>query len=176
MKHTLVSLRSTRFAAIAMLIPLFGCTVALDLFDPSFFAGLGLDTNAITPATGVVVVSFTNNTGGFALFSAYETESIDDLSLDTRNFTVAVESGESRNEVLYCPVGAISFGTVGADFAVDNTAANITFDEGGTDVVAYGGSPLVSGRDYSCGDLIDVTVTPGTDGALALTVQVRRGR
>lgn len=162
----------------AVLFPSGGCILAADAINPGLFSALGFDPQLIFPPRGTLIVVFRNDTQSPALFSAFETSDLNDLTLDTRNFSVTVDPGASRNEVLECPIGAISPGLVGGegeDLEIDAANAGIVFDEGAGTAVAYGGSVLQSGQDYACGDVILVTLQQfGAD--YGFTVQVIKGR
>jgi hypothetical protein len=175
--------RSVRWAAagvvgFTLLLPL-GCGFVTDLFNPSFFSNVGLDPNTIFPAKGVVIVSFTNNTDAPAFFLAYESVNALDLTVHSKNFSVQVDPGENGNQVLECTVALISPGSLGADFKVDDVAA-IVATAGGTTDVTYTAAPLEEGRDYRCGDVIDIELFPvaggtGTTAAYQITVRVIPG-
>ena len=176
MRHRRVGLLVMAACGAALLSSL-GCAIAADVFSPAIFASFGLDPASISGGGGTVIVSFTNNTTFPATFLAFESEDASNLATDSRNFSVEVEAGETRNEVLTCPVEVISPGSLDASFAIDALAANVTTD-GGTETAEYGGAALIEGLDYSCGALIDIQLFPPT-GALAayqLTVRVVPGQ
>ena len=147
-----------------------GCLIASDLVSPGFISALGLDPGVFFPSHGVVVVSFTNNATAPATFYAYQSVDATDLTRQSRNFSVTVDPGETRNEVLICPVGLISLGTLDANFQPDDVGARV-----GGDDVTYTGAALVGGRDFDCGYLIAVRLIP-VAGELSLSVQVVPGR
>lgn len=154
-----------------------GCVVAADALNPGFFAALGFDPNTIFPSSGTVIVAFTNTTSLPATFYAYESADAQDLSIDSRNFSVGVESGETRNEVLACPVGVLSPGSLGADFSVDSLAAEVQ-ETGGVVTVTYEQAPLIAGADFRCGDVVDIQLyaTGGTgEGAYEISVRLIPG-
>jgi hypothetical protein len=162
----------------ALILPAGGCILAADALSPGLLGSLGFDPNVIFPARGTIIVVFKNETQATALFSAFETADAGDLSLETRNFSVSVDPGESRNEVLECPVGALSPGVVtgaGDMLTVDVANAALVFVDAAGTAVAYGGAALISGEDYTCGDVILVTLQQFGD-AFGLTVQVIPGR
>lgn len=162
-----------------LVLPLAGCGIVADMFDPGLLMMLGIDPTG--GSQGVVIVSFRNATTFPAQFLAYEALDATDVSRDARNFSLAVGPGEVGNEVLFCPVGVISPGVLGADFARETTAALVT-TEGGVATVAYGGPVLVVGDAYRCGDVIEIGLEPaaGTGGdagdrAFRITVRIIRG-
>jgi len=147
-----------------------GCLIAADLVSPGFVSALGLDPGVFFPSRGMVVVSFTNNATSPATFYAFESVDATDLTRQSRNFSVTVDPGETRNEVLICPVGLISLGTLDANFQPDDVGARA-----GDDDITYTGAALVGGRDFDCGYLIVVRLIP-VAGELSLSVQVLPGR
>jgi hypothetical protein len=155
-----------------------GCLVAADLLNTAFLTSLGLDAQTIRPPSGTVIATFTNNTQFVAVFAAFESIDASDLSVNTRNFTIEVEPGETKNEVLYCPIQVFSLGFVDDAFAITPTGALVFTGQQGVEV-DYAGAPLVSGLDFSCGDLIDVTLNPigagGEQANFAFTIRVRPG-
>ncbi len=157
----------------AAVFPLAGCAFVSDVFSSDLFGALGLDVNRFQPAPGTIIVNFHNQVGVPVVFLAYESADSQDLTQDTRNFSVSVNPGETTNEVISCPVGLVSLGTVDADFAVDATGAIVIPD----DQVAYAGAPLILNRDFQCGDVIDVTILPdlGTDNGFTFQIRVFRG-
>jgi hypothetical protein len=160
-------------------LPTGGCLLAADALSPDLLGSLGLDPNVIKPPRGTVIVNFTNNTQLPAVFNAFETADADDLTVDTRNFSVLVDPGVQRNEVLDCPIGAVSLGQVTAEGDnVDVDAANAVIvlgaDAMGT-AIPYTGSALFGGSDFFCGDVISVTLTQNGAG-FVLAVQVIPGR
>ncbi len=174
-----------------MLAPLAGCTVLGDLLNTSFLVDLGIDPATVVPSQGTIIVAFKNSTQFAATFSAFESRDALDPTLFSKNFSVEVEGGAVKNEVLDCPVGLVSPGTLGADFAPDTAQAAIvqvvnTGQQQTTvtmEDVAYGGEPLVSGVAYTCGDVISIelqaTTTTGQTGnqqQFRLVVQVIPGR
>ncbi len=167
--------RGSKWIAVmagALLLAPTGCGVALDALNPAFFAGLGFDPGTIFPPAGVVIVSFTNNTGNDATLYAFESRAtiLEEYSRGARNFFIQADAGESRNEVIDCPVGTISFGSLDASFAPDDLAIVVADGE-----VTYEGAPLINGSDFQCGDLIDVQLYAGGATGYLMVVQVIRG-
>jgi hypothetical protein len=159
--------------ACGLLICGFGCAVAADAFNPSFFAGLGLDPATISPPPGTVIIAFENQTSGVATFFGFESADLD-FTVDSRNFSVVAEPGEMRNEVLSCGIDVLSPGQLGENFAISPVAANVQTQEGATDV-DYLGPPLVAGSEFVCGDVITVTLTTIGD-QFRILVSVTSGR
>jgi len=144
-----------------------GCAVIADLFDAGLAAEFGIDPATIKPQQGTILVAFVNNTRFTATFYGYKTSSATDLSSGAKNFSAEVAPGEVQNEVLECPIGVVSPGSLGTDFSIDATAATLSDVAGGeaaAAVVAYAGTPLVSGSAFSCGDVIEVRLTQVTVG------------
>lgn len=164
--------------AAGLALSMGGCVVATDLLNTAFLTSLGLDAASIRPPTGTVIATFTNNTDFVVVFEAFESVDATDLSVNTRNFTIQVEPGETKNEVLYCPIQVFSLGFVDDAFAVTPTGALVFTGQQGVEV-EYAGAPLVSGLDFLCGDLIDVTLNQagagGDQNNFAFTIRVRPG-
>jgi hypothetical protein len=161
-----------------LLVPLSSCIVAADLLNPDFVSALGIAPVTVFPQTGTIIVTFSNDTTSTARFRAYEIGDPDTPAGGSRNFTLDVPAGEVRNEVLDCPVGRISLGVLDASFVATATnAATVYAGTAATDV-AYAGSPLNSGSEYNCGDLISVTLTAqGQETATyTLTIEIIPGR
>jgi hypothetical protein len=150
-----------------------GCMIAADLLNPGFLSAMGLNPAALLPSPGVVVVSFTNGSGDPGTFYAFEAASAQDYTAGARNFSVEVDPLATRNEVLECPIGAVSPGSLNESFAVQSVAAVLTTNQGEV-TVDYEGSALVGGRDFFCGDLIDVQLVQVGEG-YGISVQVRPG-
>ena len=172
--------RAMRLAWIGglVLIVAGGCGLLVDFFDPDLAGRLGLDPATVRPEQGTVLVAFNNTTRSPAVFSAYWSRDARNLTRYSRNFNVDVPAGNVRNEVLECPVGLVSPGTLGPDFGRDNVAAIVQTATGFEDV-AYAGPVLVSGDGFVCGDVIEVRLSSvGTGEAATYSVSVRviRGR
>ena len=136
-----------------------GCVVVADLLDPSLAGQLGLTAGG---TQGVIVVAFNNTTSFPATFEAFVSRDATDLTRDSRNFSSAVAAGDVANEVLECPVGVVSPGSLDASFARDGVAAVVTTDSG-TEDVTYAG-PVLSGTDISCGDLVEIRLVQTSAG------------
>ncbi len=155
-----------------------GCAIAVDLLNPAFPAALGLDPATIIPREGTVLVAFNNGTRSQATFFAFEAPNAEDLASGSRNFSITVEAGQVRNEVLECPVDLFTPGTLGADLSLDSTAAIVLTGDAAGEAVAYGGNPLTQGDAYECGDVIEVRLTPvgtGDAAGFALAIQIIPG-
>lgn len=169
--------------AMSGLTGLLGCAIATDLVNPDLIQGLGLDQNVISPPLGTVIVVFQNATTSLATMCVAEVPSSDLSTLQTACHDVP--AGETRNYVFDCPVTTIMPGI--GDTGTDQTATTIagtaaaTVVTGTTAVVVdYDGSPLRSGLEFNCGDVIQITLIPsaatGTNtAAFAIQVQVLRG-
>jgi hypothetical protein len=178
--------RKTWYSAFVLcgmsVFTLTGCPVAADFFNPSVFTGLGLDPRTITPSQGTLIVLFRNETQSPAVFRAFESSRTSNFTAqNSRNFTVGVEAGESRNEVLDCPIRLFTPGAVDAAGVRDDVAV-LTGTAEAAVTVNYEGAILQVGTDYQCGDVIQVTLTEATTGGdnaetnFALIVQVIPGR
>jgi hypothetical protein len=143
-----------------LLVP--GCTFLADAFSPAIFTALGLDPGAIFPPRGTVIVVFANQTSYPAAFSAFESVDAQDLSQDSRNFSVQAAANETRNEVLDCPVGLVGPGTLDTSFASDLIVARVQTPTGVVDV-PYGFT-LTGGTDFVCGDVVEFTLTTTGSG------------
>ena len=157
-------------AGIVLLVPLPGCIVAADLFDPSFISSLGIDPITVFPRTGTVIITFSNDTSSTARFRAYEIGDAANPEGNARNFSVDVPAGEVRNEVLDCPVDVISLGTLDASYAATANAATV-YATADTEVT-YGGSEMQSGSEYECGDVISVRLTQQGQESTTFAVSV----
>jgi hypothetical protein len=140
-----------------------------DFLNPNLLLQFGIDPNAFTAPTGTVIVMFNNTSQGQATFYAFAAADSADLSKDSRNFSVEVPPGKSRNEVLYCPVDEVGPGSLSASFSIQARAVDVLTAGGGASSVDYAGAPLISPGDFSCGDLIVIELNQ--DGT-AITVQV----
>jgi hypothetical protein len=165
-------MHAIRIFSFFLAAPLVGCIVATDVINPDVFTALGADPNLTSGVTGRTVVNFENNTGSEVLFYAFEAPSASDVTQDSRNFSVLVESGGIRNEVLDCPLGIFGPGGLNADFSYSDVAATIITDTGdGTDVT-YTGSVLQVSLDFKCGDVINVRLDEDAAGEAVISVQV----
>lgn len=143
-----------------------GCAVATDMLDPGLFVQLGVDPATVSQPQGVVIVAFNNATSSWATFRAYQSQgagSPEARSKGARNFYLQVESGDVRNEVIECPVGEISPGSLDASFDPESLAA-VVHTAGGDVNVDYGGVPLEISKSFSCGDVIEIRLVPLTTG------------
>jgi hypothetical protein len=159
-------------------LPAGGCAVVGDLLDPGLAVALGLDPATIKPQQGVVIVAFDNTTRYPAQFFAFESLRADDLTQSSRNFSAEVPAGQVQNEVLDCPVGLIIPGSMGDNFAYDSTAVIVTGPDF-AEIKPYNGPPLLSGSSYSCGDLVEIRLSPppgGGEQGFVVTVRVIPGR
>ena len=154
-----------------------GCGLVGDLFAPQFAQEFGLDPATIKPQQGTVLVAFDNTTRFPATFFAYESVDAQDLTRSSRNFSADVAAGKVANEVLDCPVGLISPGSLGSNFAVDRTAVILAGTVGTTatgTTLLYAGNPVISGSSFSCGDVIEIRLSAtGAADQPVFTVSVR---
>jgi hypothetical protein len=144
-----------------------------DLFDSSFLSSLGLDPALVSSSNGTVIVVFSNETTAPAQFFAFEQADASDPNRGARNFTQEVPAGQTRNEVLECPLGIVGPGTLDATFNPDTVGATVFTTTAGTAGggtttnavdVDYAGSVLFSGTDFHCGDVIKITLKQTTTG------------
>jgi hypothetical protein len=168
-------------ACSLLLTPVLGCALAADLINPDFLRQVGFDPATIVPASGKVVVAFTNDTSESATFYAYVAEeALGDQVTAGANLTSEVASGMTRSEAVDCPFEFMAPGVLGAGFSVSTDAVVL----GGAttqEAIAYEGTPLVMGVDFVCGDLIEIRLIETgaddeTDVQYALRVQVYPGR
>ncbi len=165
-----------------LLVPAGGCAVVSDVLSPNLLASLGIDPATVVAPQGVVIVAFNNQTQFPADFQAWEAKNARDLRQQSRNFVVHVEAGKQGNEVLDCPIGVISPGSLDATFAPQAQAVTVwTTSQGNTQStqVAYAGQPLEVGTAFQCGDVIEITLVAaaaqqGGQQAFQLLVQVIR--
>jgi len=144
-----------------VVLPLGGCGIITDVFDAGLAAQFGLDPATLRPPQGTIIVAFRNATNVPVTFHAWRSADTADLTRDSRNFSVEVQAGEVGNEVLDCPVGIISPGSLSATYTPDSVGATITSTAAD---VPYAGPPLVSGQAFSCGDVVEIRISPGTGG------------
>lgn len=158
-----------------------GCVLATDLINPALLTGLGLDIGTLRPDPGTIILVFVNATGFPVEFHTVVSTDQVDLSKNSKNVTVLVLPDEqNQNEVLDCPVGLVRPGEVTDEFDVETRGAIVYDGEGneGTDV-AYEFASLLAQRDYSCGDVIQITLLPvggGDNAEYGFQVQVLPGR
>lgn len=166
-----------KLAAVALcLVPLCGgCQIAADFINPSVYTALGLDPDTVTPPQGRIVVAFNNTTASLATF--FVTVANSDLT-DLREASAEVGGGQTGNAVFDCPIdlvlpGGIATGDQGTPAVVVTTAM-------GNVVVNYAGVAIEAGRDFQCGDVIEVRLQQVGAGAAAadfnIRVTIRAGR
>jgi hypothetical protein len=165
---------------IVLALPVGGCAVLSDILAPSLPLQLGIDAATITPQEGVVLVAFNNTTPSQATFFAFEAINAQNLSAGSRNFSRLVDGGTQQNEVLDCPVGVVAPGSLSATFEPQTLAATVASTSGTTTnltSVQYTGPVLEAGSAFSCGDMIEITLSPtGGQAGFAITVRVVPGR
>lgn len=159
---------------------LLGCAIATDLVNPDLIRGLGLDTNIISPSQGTVIVVFENSTSVTAGMCVAEYPTADPNSLQTACQTV--DPGTTKNYVFQCPITTIipGIGTTAADpnaTSAGTGAATVVNGTSATDI-NYTGSPLNSGVEFHCGDVIQITLvqtstTSGTTSTTSYAIQVQ---
>ncbi|MBL8880904.1 MAG: hypothetical protein JNG88_17460 [Phycisphaerales bacterium] len=173
-----ISHKFRRLALPVLATPLLsGCVLLSDAINPTLLTQVGLDPNTIFPSPGAVIVVFNNQTQFPVLFYAFQAQEPADLAVDATNMSLLVDPATTRNTVLDCPIGVVSPGVLGPTFEPETLAATV-FNGQGTDV-DYLGAALISGRDFACGDVIEIRVTAGAGGdqqqAFAINVFVLPG-
>lgn len=164
------------FLLLAGLPVMGGCAIPLDLLNTGLASNLGFDAFSISPPEGRVIIAFNNNTNVVANFFVAYSDSASDPEQNVKTvFAQDLGPDEIRNRVVDCQVGIISPGTPG-----DGAAAAV-IDDGQQGVeIAYAGQALVPGRDFNCGDVIEITLNQiGTGTAEAnflLQIRVFPGR
>jgi hypothetical protein len=157
------------------------CGLVSDALAPGLAQQIGLDPASIKPQQGTVIVAFNNTTRYPATFFAYQSADATDLTRSSRNFSADIAAGKVGNEVLDCPVGLISPGSLSSAFAVDTVAATLGGVAGSTAadaIVGYAGNPVISGSGFSCGDVIEIRLSGGGTveaPTFAITVRVIPG-
>jgi hypothetical protein len=164
------------------LLPASGCVLASDLLNRDLLLSFGLDPETIVPASGVVLVTLTNNTSTVVEFRVLRADDPDNPAASYDTLDATVLAGETDNKALRCPTGMITLADVGDNDAVDPANAVIVFDAAdptqGT-AVAYAGAALREGVDYDCGDIVAYEIhetATGANQAYEITGQVIKGR
>lgn len=147
--------------SVALLGGLAGCGLAVDLFNPAFLQGLGFSTPG--SQQGTIIVNFNNQTNFPAVFNGLSGPIAAEPANGSFQFNTPVGPNASSNEVLSCPVRFLTLSELGDDEMLDNIAAVVTTADG-DEAVAYQGTMLMSGRDFICGDVINVTLVPAMGG------------
>jgi hypothetical protein len=149
-----------------------GCVLASSLFDDQFLEGLGISTFQTNTSDGTIIVVVRNDTVyvGEMSILAFPTGQRSATS-PTLSSTFPLAPGETGNRVFDCPTDIVSPGGFsdnagGTDLIgarLFNVVLNPGEDGGGEGEiveVAYLGSPILSGRDFNCGDVILISVAP----------------
>jgi hypothetical protein len=170
---------------LAVLLPLLGCALATDMLNPDFVSALGFDPATVIRPGGAVVIAFENSTIATTDFGASVASSLALLETDPQYvYARDVGPNETRTMVVGCPVGVIApSAPIGDSVATAVGAGSQTADQA-TQAVAfnltYMGSPLLAGRDFVCGDVIEIRVIQtgedATSATFAITVRVLAGR
>jgi hypothetical protein len=171
-KKTLIGITATTLA-----IGLAGCIFVGDLLNPTLAASLGLSSGSTN--LGSIVVRLSNRTSGVAFMGVIASSNSADPTFGLQSAGDFVTANDSRNLVFDCPVTAIyPAGVENGSVAGTNIAgpvASVVGADGATTDVQYTGSVLLSGQDFACGDLINITLrdNPGaTDTTATFTVSV----
>jgi hypothetical protein len=165
---------------LLLVTPISGCAVAIDFFNPQLFQTFGVDTTTVTGQPGVIIIALNNTTPADATFRYFYTTQTNDpgtAAQTTRNSGAEVLAGEVINEVIDCPVGRVSPGTLLADLSRDTVAAQVLDVSGeGTELVdvEYTGPALSSGVAYGCGDVIEIRLSrEGAADAIQYRIDLR---
>jgi hypothetical protein len=168
------SLRAKLVVLSIALAPVSGCQIAGDLIDPAFLSAFGFDPETVALPQGRVIVAFNNTSRSDAEF--FVTSASTDLT-STQQASAEVGAGESGNAVFDCPIGLIFPGTVDGQTVGPAVAVATAM---GVVAVPYTGVPIESGRDFQCGDVIEVRLEQIGQGAaagdFAIRVTIRAGR
>jgi hypothetical protein len=169
-----------RISLLVVCLPLValagGCAVATDVVNPNLLSALGLDPATVIPSPGRLIVACVNDTQYATEFTFVAT------SAPLASATVAdltpgwarVEAGETALSPFDCPVVNLVLGGLNEDYSLSDTAVTVTTD--GADIaVVYSGAMLEVGRDFACGDVIEVRLvqTGGEAGTEDFAIQVR---
>lgn len=153
-----------------------GCVVAGDLVNPALLPALGLDPELISGPVGRVVVSFTNNTRQPVDFFLARSVGANSVQQETH----AVEPAGTDSAVLDCPVDFLAPATIGDMLEFNTAIAATVFVGEGTVDVAYTGAILQGGVEFTCGDVIAISMeSVGTGEAaenFAIRVRILPGR
>jgi hypothetical protein len=157
---------------LPLLLPLAGCFFVTDLINPGVLSAVGFDPATIIPPAGRTLVSFVNGTQFEADFVAIATsDPVVTAGTYTRG-SAAVPSNETKVIPFDCPVAVIWPGDINEDFTLSPAAVTVVTD-GGDVELQYTGSALESGRDFVCGDVIEVRLVQVGEGAAADDFEIR---
>lgn len=160
-----------------IVLPLGGCQIAGDLVSPGFLAGIGVDPDSVGGLQGRVVVAFNNTTQFDAQFFVVAADA--DL-LTFQEASAEVGGGEAGNAVFNCPVDVLFPGAVTGDANAPAGAAVEVTTPAGIVPVAYAGVLIESGRDYQCGDVVEIRLVQTGQAATAadfnILITIRAGR
>lgn len=149
-------------AGIGMLVPMLGCIVAADVLNPDFLSAVGLDPATVIPSEGRLLVAFQNSTQATADFRALLSEDFSSNAAEqTQVIAIGVAASETRTLVIDCPVG---------DFLPLEVL--VVVSEGAATQVQFVGTPLRSGVDFRCGDVIEMSVVQFTDAEGNVTYRI----
>lgn len=172
----------TRWLALGVCVSacqLLGCAVAADIFNPGLLSSVGLDPAALTPSRGSIIITFTNNLTTQAVFYSVVATNANDLAADSRVISTLVDPGQTVNEVVECPVGVFFPGQLTDAFARDPAALTVVGGDGNGSDVNYDNAPLISNRDFNCGDLIAISANAtggGDQNGVAIAIRIIPGR
>ncbi len=146
------------------LLPLSGCALVSDAFNPNLLTGLGLDPSTIRGSQGVVLISFNNTSEFIANFFVAVSDSPTDPTSNAFGVPgTQVQPGEIRTAVVDCPLGVVTPGAPSANFATGTVAIQVFPTEMPVEVV-YNGAPLQAGDEFRCGDVIEMRLIQTGDG------------
>jgi hypothetical protein len=179
-RMTLKGTQGTAFGLLAAMLALVvpGCTLGVDVLNPNALAFLGIDPAFVTPPPARVIVAFNNDTDFQASFFVAVSDDTRDPTSNAQGIPGVLDAGDAIANVLECPVGVITPGAPSADFSTDTVATQVSVvGADGTELVdvTYTGSPLVFGRDFRCGDVIEVRLvqTEAVDDTQQADFQLR---
>ena len=175
---------SSAIGCATLLLSLAGCAMVTDLINPSFLSTLGVDPATVIRPQGRVVIAFQNSTVATVDFGATVASSLTALESST-DYVYArdVAPNETRTMVVDCPapvimpiapIGGTMATAIGQGAEVEGSTVEDT-----TFVVVYAGAALEEGRDYECGDVVEVRVLQTGDVEeleTSIRVQVLPGR
>jgi hypothetical protein len=165
-------------AALFGLAPLCGCQIPADIINPEFLTNLGFDAATIRQSAGRVIVAFNNEARNPAVFFIAVSEDPANPLVNVVGIPAEVAAGETVNRVLDCPVGAVAPGPPQEDGEGGGDA--ILVQTGAGLAIPYNGSSIVSGRDFVCGDVIEIRLVQTGDGDAAedyeIVVTIRAGQ
>lgn len=166
--------------SIATLPLIGGCVFATDLVNPDLLTGLGVDVDTVIPPQGRIVVAFNNTTDVNAEMRVATSKNSSTPETDFSVEPIPVAAGEVRSVAYSCPVAVVAPGdSIAENFLTGGIAAVVGVGDNVVEI-PYTADLLLSGRDFSCGGVIEIRLieTGGGDNeaGFAIRVQVIPGR